>query len=148
MSLFPDDSAERKTYPVYSGCLQYFPWALAQIAHHSFVSNEKHNPGLPLHHDRAKSDDEADALLRHLMEGDYVGMAWRALAILQKHGEANGAPIAPAARNVLKSATNVAETATAPEPPPILARLEALDVDSEPDDAEPPRETGVYLPYE
>ena len=33
------------------------------------------------------------------MEGDYVGMAWRALSLLQKDCEAKGAPIAPAARN-------------------------------------------------
>lgn len=97
--LFPEDSAARKTYPVYSGLLQYFPAALAAIAHHSFKGNEKHNPGQALHHDRAKSDDEADALVRHLMETDYVGMAWRALSLLQKHLEAHGAPIAPAARN-------------------------------------------------
>ena len=53
----------------------------------------------PLHHDRAKSGDEADALVRHLMEGDYTGMAWRALSLLQKHLESQGAPIAPGARN-------------------------------------------------
>lgn len=97
--LFPEDSAERKTFPVFSGLLQYFPSALAAIAHHSYLGNEKHNPGLPLHHDRAKSDDEADALVRHLIEGDYVGMAWRALSLLQKQCEVEGAPIAPAARN-------------------------------------------------
>jgi len=95
--LFPDDSDARKTYPVYSGLLTYFPAALAAIAHHSYVNNEKHNPGEPLHWNRAKSTDEADALLRHLMEGDYVGMAWRALALLQKHLEAEGAPLAPGA---------------------------------------------------
>ena len=99
--LFPEDSAERKGYPVYSGLLQYFPAALAAVAHHSFKGNEKHNPEAPLHWDRAKSGDEADALVRHLMEGDYVGMAWRALALLQKHQEAQGAPIAPGARNAL-----------------------------------------------
>lgn len=98
--LFPDDSDARKTYPVYSGLLAYFPAALAAIAHHSYVNNEKHNPGEPLHWNRAKSADEADALLRHLMEGDYVGMAWRALALLQKELEAEGAPLAPGARNV------------------------------------------------
>ena len=97
--LFPEDSDARKTYPLYSGLLAYFPSALAAVAHHSYVSNDKHNPDQPLHHDRAKSGDEADALVRHLMEGDYVGMAWRALSLLQKDCEAKGAPIAPAARN-------------------------------------------------
>lgn len=99
MSLFPEDSAARKEYPIYSGFLQYFPAAVAAIARHSYLGNQKHNPGQPLNHDRAKSGDEPDALARHLMEGDYVGMAWRALSMLQKHLEANGAPIAPAARN-------------------------------------------------
>lgn len=102
MSLFPDDSAARKEYPVYSGLLMYFPSALAAISRHSFLGNQKHNPGQPLHHDRAKSDDEADALMRHLMEADYVGMAWRALSLLQKHLESKGAPIAPAARNAVR----------------------------------------------
>lgn len=99
--LFPEDSEARKTYPIYSGLLQYFPSALAAVANHSHKGNEKHNPGQPLHHDRAKSSDEPDALVRHLMEGDLVGMAWRALAMLQKHLEATGAPIAPGARNAL-----------------------------------------------
>jgi hypothetical protein len=99
VSLFPEDSAARKEYPIYSGFLQYFPAAIAAIARHSYLGNQKHNPGQPLNHDRAKSGDEPDALARHLMEGDYVGMAWRALSMLQKHLEANGAPIAPAARN-------------------------------------------------
>ena len=98
-SPFPEDSAERKTYPMFGGLLAYFPSALALVAHHSYVSNDKHNPNQPMHHDRAKSGDEADALVRHLMEGDYVGMAWRALSLLQKDCEAKGAPIAPAARN-------------------------------------------------
>lgn len=97
--LFPEDSAERKTYPVFSGLLQYFPAALVAVAHHSYVGNAKHNPDQPLHHDRAKSGDELDAMVRHAMEGDYVGMAWRALSQLQKHCEANGAPIASGARN-------------------------------------------------
>ena len=100
--LFPEDSDARKTYPLYGGLLAYFPSALAAVAHHSYVSNDKHNPNQPLHHDRAKSGDEADALVRHLMEGDYVGMAWRALSLLQKDLEAKGAPIAPAARNAVR----------------------------------------------
>ena len=117
--LFPEDSAERKTYPVFSGFFQYFPAAIAAIAHHSYIGNEKHNPGQPLHWDRAKSDDEADAQLRHLMEGDMIGMGWRAMALVQKHCEANGAPIAPGARNatVANSATNVLDSTTAPKFP-------------------------------
>lgn len=117
-TVFPEDSAARKTFPVYSGLLQYFPSALAAVANHSFNGNEKHNPGQALHHDRAKSSDEADALVRHLMEGDLVGMAWRALAMLQKHLEANGSPVAPAARNAEpapKAPAEPARIATAAE---------------------------------
>lgn len=95
---FPEDSAERKTYPVFSGCFQYFPAALAKVAHHSFIGNEKHNPGQPLHHARGKSDDHLDAAGRHLIEGDLVGAAWRILAALQLQCEAEGAPLAPGAR--------------------------------------------------
>jgi len=107
--LLPEDSAERKKYPLYSGLLMYFPAALVAIAHHSYKGNEKHNPGQPLNHDRAKSDDEPDALMRHLIEGDedLVGMAWRALSMLQKDLEAKGAPIAPAARNAVRRPEDV-----------------------------------------
>ena len=79
----PTDSAERKTYPLYRGLFVYFPRALAAISHHSHVGNEKHNPGEPLHWARGKSEDHPDALLRHVMEKDWVGAAWRALAQLE-----------------------------------------------------------------
>ena len=87
---------ERKTYPVATGVLDYFPDALVEIAHVSFVGNEQHNPGTPLHWDRAKSTDEADCLIRHFLQRgtpDSDGirhtakMAWRALALLQKELE-------------------------------------------------------------
>lgn len=97
-SPLPHDSAERKTYPLLCGLLDYFPAALAAVAHHSYKGNEKHNPGQPLHHARSKSGDHLDALLRHVMERDLEGVAWRALAALQEQLEAEGAPIAPAAR--------------------------------------------------
>lgn len=125
--LFPEDSAARKEYPIYSGFLQYFPAAIAAIARHSYLGNQKHNPGQPLNHDRSKSSDEPDALARHLMEGDYVGMAWRALSLLQKHLEANGAPIAPAARNVLNPETIVPDSATDDLTPEQEARMAAAD---------------------
>lgn len=131
--LFPEDSAARKTYPVYSGLIQYFPSALAAVANHSYVSNEQHNPGQPLHWARGKSPDEADALLRHLMERDYVGMAWRALALLQKHLEANGAPIAPGARIPVYEEQAVQHHATeAPMPPHVEALIERTEDDDDP----------------
>lgn len=88
--------AERKTMPIASGCLDYFPDALLAVAHCSYVGNEQHNPGTKLHWDRSKSTDEADALLRHFMErgtvdddgiAHSVKVAWRALALLQKEIE-------------------------------------------------------------
>ncbi len=96
MSL-PTDAKERKTYPLFSGLLQYFPDALAEVAHVSYVGNQQHNPGQPLHWDRSKSGDQEDTLLRHLMERgttDSDGVrhsakvAWRALAMLQLEIEA------------------------------------------------------------
>jgi hypothetical protein len=79
----PTDSAARKTYPLYRGLFQYFPRALAAVAHHSYIGNDKHNPGEPLHWARGKSNDQADCLLRHVMEDDWVAVAWRALAKLE-----------------------------------------------------------------
>ena len=65
---FPADAKERKTYPVGTGVADYFPDALIAVAHVSFVGNEQHNPGTPLHWDRSKSGDESDALMRHFLE--------------------------------------------------------------------------------
>lgn len=96
-SPLPTDSDERKRYPLYRGLMAYFPAALAAVAHHSYKGNEKHNPGLPMQHARGKSSDHEDCILRHLMEGDYEGVAWRALALLQEKLEAEGAPVAPGA---------------------------------------------------
>ena len=95
-STFPQDPAGRKAHPVASGVLDYFPDALVMIAAVSFAGNEQHNPGQPLHWNRSKSTDEADALLRHFLQRGEVDtdgirhsakMAWRALALLQKEIE-------------------------------------------------------------
>lgn len=86
----------RKERPVFRGVLQYFPDAIMEVAHVSWVGNEQHNPGTEMHWDRSKSKDEADACVRHLMESgtlDSDGLrhsakaAWRALANLQKEIE-------------------------------------------------------------
>jgi hypothetical protein len=90
------DAKWRKERPLWSGCLRYFPDALLEVAHVSYVGNEQHNPGQPLHWDRSKSQDEQDACARHLVEAgtrDSDGCrhsakaAWRALANLQKELE-------------------------------------------------------------
>jgi hypothetical protein len=89
----PKDAQERKALPICSGVLDYFPDALAEVAHCSKVGNDQHNPGEPLHWAKEKSTDEADALVRHLIQrGSFdsdgvrhsAKVAWRALALLQR----------------------------------------------------------------
>lgn len=102
IATLPSDPKARKTYPIYSGVLAYFPDALVEVAHVSYMGNEQHHPGSPLHWDRSKSTDERDAEVRHLIEPLTIGgsetdsdgvlhaakKAWRALADLQKIIEA------------------------------------------------------------
>jgi hypothetical protein len=107
-STLPTDSKSRKEVPLATGVLDYFSSALAEVAKVSRQGNLQHNgPDSPLHWAREKSGDQADALLRHMVERgskDTDGMyhsaklAWRALAILQLELEAEGAPIARAAK--------------------------------------------------
>lgn len=80
----PTDSAERKTYPMYSGLLAYFPHALAAVSNQSYRGNLQHHPDKPLHWDMDKSTDELDALMRHVVDEDWVHVAWRALANLER----------------------------------------------------------------
>jgi hypothetical protein len=91
-TILPTTASARKEYPVATGVLEYFPNAIAAIAHVSFHGNQQHNPGQPLHWAREKSTDQADTMIRHYLERgtrDVDGlrhsakMAWRALAILQ-----------------------------------------------------------------
>lgn len=94
--VLPTDPQARKQFPISSGVLDYFPNAIALIAHVSFMGNEQHNPGEPLHWAREKSMDQEDTLLRHHMDRgtfDSDGMlhsakrAWRALAALELEAE-------------------------------------------------------------
>lgn len=106
----PSDAAGRKAIPLASGCIDYFTSALLAVASLSRVGNEQHNPGQPLHWDRSKSGDEADALSRHFAERGTVDtdrirhstkVAWRALALLQKElEEQEGAPVPRGCINV------------------------------------------------
>lgn len=86
------NKVDRKERPIFSGVLSYFPDAIAEVAHVSFVGNQQHNPGQPLHWARDKSKDHADCIARHLMENGTLDddglrhsakVAWRALALLQ-----------------------------------------------------------------
>lgn len=86
------DAAVRKGTPITSGVLDYFPRALAAVAQCSKAGNDQHNPGQPLHWDKAKSTDHADCITRHLIDRHTVDtdgiphvakLAWRALALLE-----------------------------------------------------------------
>lgn len=100
----PGTAALRKEIPLVRGLLDYFPAACAAVARVSYVGNEQHNPGEPMHHARGKSTDHADCILRHLIDrgtADTDGqlhsakVAWRALAMLQEELERDhGAPLA------------------------------------------------------
>ncbi len=90
--------SDRKAMPVFSGVLKYFPDALLEVSKVSKAGNDQHNPGSPLFWDRTKSQDELDALTRHLLSAGTLDtdgqrhsskVAWRALANLQKELEAS-----------------------------------------------------------
>lgn len=93
----PNEKGERKSLPMCTGVLDYFPLALAAIAAISKAGNDQHNPGQPLHWARGKSPDHADCIVRHLVNRGTLDsdghshtrkVAWRALALLQEEEEA------------------------------------------------------------
>lgn len=100
------DDKERKQAPLVRCMLDYFPAAMMELARHSFLNNEKHNPGEEPYWARGKSNDHADCIARHLIErgGFYelkIGgetyklrhsgaLLWRAAALLQEELEAEG----------------------------------------------------------
>lgn len=96
--LFPEDDNEREQYPAGTFLTTYFPHAQAAKAHHSWKSNEKHNPGEPMHWAKDKSIGGPDRIVRHLMEGvwawmrgdregakyHFTALAWRADEYLER----------------------------------------------------------------
>lgn len=98
-STLPNGSKERKQYPLADVLFGQFPAAMVAIAHHSHKGNDKHNPGQTLQDNRALSKDDENCIMRHLIEGDYEAVAWRAVRLLQKKLEQEGAPVAPLATN-------------------------------------------------
>ena len=98
--MLPTDSALRKEAPMYSGFLKYFPDAVFAVARLSFLGNEKHNPGQPLHWAKEKSSDEADCVMRHLADAGIIDpddgvlhevkKAWRGMADLQRYIDKHG----------------------------------------------------------
>lgn len=116
--MLPLDSRARKAIPIYSGFIKYFPNAIVAVAELSRKGNDQHNPGQPLHWDRAKSGDELDALMRHTIDEvlgedtDTDGVlhatkrAWRAMADLEKKLESRDCVIgkfAPAAGDIVQT---------------------------------------------
>jgi hypothetical protein len=94
--VLPTERQARKELPIATGVLDYFPKALAAVAAVSLAGNKQHHDGQPLHWDRSKSTDEADALIRHFLERGTLDadgtrhsakVAWRALALLEKELE-------------------------------------------------------------
>jgi hypothetical protein len=111
----PTDSTARKQTPITTGVLDYFPDAIAEVARVSFVGNEQHNPGEPLHWAREKSTDHADCIARHLLERGQIDsdgtrhsakLAWRALALLQLELEAAAQSTKRVMRNPVTGSTH------------------------------------------
>lgn len=93
----PTDPKERKSLPIVTGLWDYFPDVWGEVVKASLSGNVQHVPGTPLHWDRSKSKDDADALGRHLLERGKIDtdgvrhsakVVWRACAILQRELEA------------------------------------------------------------
>lgn len=88
-SVLPEDAQARKDIPVYTGFINYFPRAIAAVAKISLIGGLQHGQTAEtLHWDRSKSGDELDAMMRHILDGDWEQVAWRAMANLEKKEEA------------------------------------------------------------
>jgi len=84
----PVDAQTRKTIPVYTGFVAYFPRAMAEVSRISLLGGIQHGQTPEtLHWDRPKSGDELDAMMRHILDKDWAQVAWRAMANLEKHLE-------------------------------------------------------------
>jgi hypothetical protein len=104
----PEEDSQRGKFPMADGLLDYFPNALAEVSLVSFLGNQKHNPGQPMHWARGKSTDHRNKILRHLVDAgkkDSQGVrhsayvAWRALANLQEELERDeGYPLSRASK--------------------------------------------------
>ncbi len=67
MKTLPDESKMRHQYPISSGCLAYFPAAIAGVARHSYIGGAKYNDGA-LVHLRYISNNHMDCVGRHLLD--------------------------------------------------------------------------------
>ena len=100
----PAESELRKKIPIMTGFIDYFPLAIAYGAMISYLGNQKHNPGEPLHWSREKSADHVDCIGRHLIDRKQEDggvleagqVFWRAgaqLQLLLEHLQAKGVDI-------------------------------------------------------
>lgn len=81
----PIDAQTRKTIPAYTGFVKYFPRAITEVSRISMIGGIQHGQTpQTLHWDRAKSGDELDAMMRHILDEDWAQVAWRAMANLEK----------------------------------------------------------------
>jgi hypothetical protein len=81
----PTDAKARKGIPIYTGFIAYFPRAIAAVAKLSLVGGIQHGQTAEtLHWNRDLSGDELDAMMRHIIDGDWEQVAWRAMANLEK----------------------------------------------------------------
>ncbi len=113
------DSDERKRLPMLAVLAGYFAAAMAGLTRHAVRSNEKHNPGEPVHWARGKSTDHPECVLRHswdiaemtawcranrghpdweknvtLLEHEHDARVWRSSADSQQfYEEFRGAPL-------------------------------------------------------
>ena len=79
-----EDASERKSVPIYTAFVKYFPDAIIEVTKLSVRGNAQHNTPEKIWWDKDKSKDELDSLMRHLIEGDWAAVAWRAMANLQR----------------------------------------------------------------
>lgn len=104
----PEEADVRNAYPMADGLLDYFPNALAEVSRVSFIGNQQHNPGEPMHWARGKSTDHRNKIMRHLIDAGgkdkhgvrhSAALAWRALALLQEELEREeGVPVSRGSR--------------------------------------------------
>lgn len=83
MKTLPNDSKMRYHYPISSGCLAYFPAALAGVAKHSYIGGAKYNDG-GLVHLRYISNSHMDCVGRHMLDlQDLLAAKARGVTMIQ-----------------------------------------------------------------
>ena len=97
--ILPEDD-RREDYPLYEGCLAFFPAALLAVSKWSKMGGAKHRGDNPLRWVREVSTDHENKIMRHLLDArqldengfpaDAAALAWRSLALLQTIMEEQG----------------------------------------------------------